>query len=101
MELLTLTVGKANPPDAIKSQRIETAAQQQRIITEQQKKLAEDQRKASELSRAQADMAYRREMSMSTEQFIALENIKMLGEVCSKSDCTFINGDASMMKVIK
>ena len=40
-----MNVGRVNPPDAIKSQRIETAAQEQRAITEQQTKLAEDQRK--------------------------------------------------------
>ena len=34
VKLVTMTVGKANPPDAIKSQRIETAAQEQRVQTE-------------------------------------------------------------------
>src|SRR4030088_1960082 len=31
VKLITMTVGKANPPDAIRNQRIETAAQEQRI----------------------------------------------------------------------
>jgi len=43
-----MTVGRANPPDAIKNQRIETATQEQRIQTEQQTKLAEVQRKSAE-----------------------------------------------------
>ncbi len=34
VELIDVTAGKANPPDAIKSQCIETAQQEQRIITE-------------------------------------------------------------------
>ena len=101
LELISLTVGKASPPDAIKNQRIETASEQQRIITEKQKKLAEDQRRDSELSRAQADMAYRKEMQMNTEQFIQLENIKMLKDVCSKSECTFITGETNTVKMLK
>jgi len=75
--LVTMTVGRANPPDAIKSQRIETAAQEQRSNTEKQRKLAEDQRRAAETSRAEADNAYREAMHLSPEQFIQLETIKM------------------------
>jgi regulator of protease activity HflC (stomatin/prohibitin superfamily) len=70
VQLLTMTVGKANPPDAIKNQRIETATQEQRIQTEKQTKLAEDQRQQAEQSRANADNAYREAMHLSPEQFI-------------------------------
>src|SRR5271167_3476859 len=82
VKLITMTVGKANPPDAIKHQRIETAAQEQRIQTEKQTKLAEDQRKMAEQSRADADNAYRESMHLSPEQFIQLEAIKMQAKVC-------------------
>ena len=99
IKLITMTVGKANPPDAIKHQRIETAAQEQRIQTEKQTKLAEDQRKMAEQSRAAADNAYRESMHLSPEQFIQLEAIKMQKEVCGKdgkATCTFIqNGGAT------
>lgn len=96
VKLVQMTVGKANPPDAIKTQRIETANQQQRQMTEQQRKLAEDQRKAAETSRAAADNAYRNAMSLSPDQFIALENIKMQRTVCAtESQCTFIAGDVT------
>ena len=91
VKLVTMTVGKANPPDAIKNQRVETAAQQQRIQTEIQTKLAEDQRKMAEQSRADADNAYREAMHLSPDQFIQLENIKMLKEVGTKG-ATFIVG---------
>jgi len=47
---------RANPPDAIKNQRIETATQEQRIQTEQQTKLAEVQRKSAEEARARQIM---------------------------------------------
>jgi hypothetical protein len=65
VKLITMTVGRANPPDAIKNQRIETAAQEQRIQTEQQKKKAEDARLQAETSRAGADNAYREAMHLS------------------------------------
>jgi regulator of protease activity HflC (stomatin/prohibitin superfamily) len=92
IKLIQVTVGKANPPDSIKSQRIETAAQEQRVNTEKQRKLAEDQRKAAELSRAEADNAYRVAMQLSPQQYIALETIKMQRDACSHSTCTFLVG---------
>jgi regulator of protease activity HflC (stomatin/prohibitin superfamily) len=95
VRLITMTVGRANPPDAIKSQRIETAAQEQRVQTEKQIKLAEDQRKAAEEARAAADNAYRQALGLSPEQFVQLEQIKMQREVCAHSACTFVvNGGA-------
>lgn len=98
VKLITLTVGRANPPDSVKNQRIETAAQQQRIETEKQKKLAEDQRMLAEQSRAAADNAYRQAMQLSPDQFLALEAIKMQQAVCGhegKSGCTFIQNGAT------
>lgn len=94
IRLLGVTLGRANPPDAIKNQRIATAEQEQRQKTEQQAKLAEDQRKAHEESRAAADNAYREAMHLSPEQYLQLENIKMLQNVCSGGRCTFISGGA-------
>ena len=98
VQLVTMTVSKANPPDSVKNQRVETAAQQQRIETEKQKKLAEDQRLQAEQSRANADNAYRESMHLSPEQFIQLETIKMQMTVCgpeSKTGCTFIQNGAT------
>jgi len=99
VRLVTMTVGRANPPDSIKHQRIETATQEQRIQTEKQTKLAEDQRLLAEQSRAAADNAYREAMHLSPEQFIQLEQIKMQASACGptgKASCSFIqNGGAT------
>jgi regulator of protease activity HflC (stomatin/prohibitin superfamily) len=97
VKLVTVSVGRANPPDAIKNQRIQTAEQEQRIQTEQQTKLAEDQRKLAETSRAEADNAYREAMHLSPEQYIELQRIAMLKSVCGaeKTGCTFIQGNAA------
>lgn len=97
IELVTMTVGRANPPDSVKNQRIETATQEQRIQTEQQRKLAEDQRASAETSRARADNAYREAMGLSPQQFIQLETVKMQREICGeqgKATCTFIQNGA-------
>lgn len=92
VQLISVTVGRANPPDAIKHQRVETATQEQRINTEHQRKLAEDSRLAAERSRAAADNAYRNEMRLSPDQFIRLEAIKMQQAVCGlpTSKCAFV-----------
>jgi len=97
--LIDLSLGRANPPDAIKTQRIDTATQEQRIITEQQRKLAEDQRKLAEQSRAEADAAYNLRMnaaggaSLPPELSLRLREIDMKREVCARANCTFWFGE--------
>jgi regulator of protease activity HflC (stomatin/prohibitin superfamily) len=101
VKLIAVTVGRANPPDSIKNQRIETAAQQQRILTEGQKKLAEDARKAAETSRAEADNAFRNAMQMSPDQYLTLENINMIHDVCkSGAKCTFISNGSKSQPIL-
>jgi hypothetical protein len=92
VRVLDMSLGRANPPDAILHQRVETAAQEQRINTEKQKKLAEDQRKMAEESRAAADQAYNQKMGLNSEQYVALQAIQMQREVCGKGTCTFLYG---------
>ena len=92
VRVLDVSLGRANPPDAILHQRVETAAQEQRINTEKQKKLAEDQRKMAEESRASADQAYNQKMGLNSEQYVALQAIHMQREVCAKGGCTFMFG---------
>lgn len=96
VKLVKVTIGKANPPDAVKDQRIETARQEQRKNTEDKRKLAEDARKEAESSRAKADEAYLKELGLSSEQFVALESLKMQREVCGAAEgkCTFVIGDS-------
>jgi regulator of protease activity HflC (stomatin/prohibitin superfamily) len=99
LKLVTMTVGKANPPDAIKNQRIETAAQEQRIQTEIQIKNAETQRKAAEEARAAADNAYRQAIGLSPEQYVQLKKIEMERDVCLRDKCTFIDNGAAVPTV--
>lgn len=95
VKLIQVTVGKANPPDAIKDQRIQTAQQEQRKMTEDQRRVAEDARLEAEKSRAKADNAYRDALDLSPQQFVAMEGYKVQREVCSREAggrCTFVFG---------
>ena len=103
IRLIQVTVGKANPPDAIKDQRIDTAKQQQRQKTEVERKLAEDQRKAAEQSRADADNAYREAIGMSPDQFIALAQINMMEKACAAdkaTPCTFVISSSATAPIV-
>jgi len=95
VRLIQVTVGKANPPDSIKSQQIETATQQQAILTQKQRRLAEGERKAAEQSRANADKAYQTEMGLSSDQFVMLEWFKAFREVCGGGRCTVVTNGAA------
>lgn len=99
VELIQVTVGRANPPDSIKDQRIATATQQQRQLTEHERKLAEDVRKAAEESRAAADNAYREALHLSPEQFLQMETINMQKDVCAKGNCTFVAGVPGLVAI--
>ena len=101
VRLIRLTVGKANPPDSVKDQRVKTAQEEQRRKTEDMTRQAEDARKAAEASRAAADNAYRGEMGLSPQQFVELERIHMMKDACSKETCTFIIGNASPVVTAK
>ncbi len=92
VRLIKVTVGKASPPDAIKTQRIKTAQEQQRQITEGETQKAEITRKTAEAARADADNAYRTQMGLNPEQFVQLQQIEMTKQVCGqpKSKCTFV-----------
>ncbi len=116
LELVQITVGRANPPDSIKDQRIATANQQQRKLTEQERERAEDQRQAAEKAAAAADNAYRTALGLTQEQFLVVESLEvqresiaalraqidMQREVCKSSPenaspCTFVVTGASGM----
>lgn len=102
IRLIKITVGRASPPDSIKNQRITTANEQQRQITETQTQKAEVTRKGAEEARADADNAYRQRLGLDSEQFVELQRIGMMRDVCKpkdgeKSPCTFIIGNGTAL----
>lgn len=103
VKLLSVTIGRAAPPQSIVDQRTETAAQQQRKNTMDATTQAEQARKAAELARAEADNAYRAEMQLSPEQYVELQRIQMQKDACGKPDraCTFIFGGGNPLINVK
>ena len=99
-DLIDITIGRANPPDEIKDQRVETARQEQLQKTEEQRRLAEEKRGLAESERARSDKAYVNEMGLNTQQFVSLETIKMQREVCAKSNCTFITNPGNLVPTL-
>jgi regulator of protease activity HflC (stomatin/prohibitin superfamily) len=96
VRLLSVTIGRASPPQEILDQRTATAEQQQREKTMEAQQKAEEARKGAEMARAAADNSYRSEMQLSPEQYVELQRIKMQGETCGKEgNCTFIFGNAT------
>jgi hypothetical protein len=95
VNIVNFTLGRINPPQMIKNQRIRTAEEQQRQQTELQTKIAEDNRKAAEAARADADDAYRQHMGLTPEQFVELQRINMMAKVCAEQHCTFVVGNAT------
>ncbi len=81
VEIQEVIIGKINPPDQIKTQLSETAAQQQRKKTEIEKTWAEIERKNSETKRAEADNAYRNALWLTPDQFLQNESIKAQKEI--------------------
>jgi regulator of protease activity HflC (stomatin/prohibitin superfamily) len=92
VQLLSVTIGRASPPQEILDQRTATAEQQQREKTMEAQQKAEEARKGSELARAEADNAYRVQMQWTPEQLIETKRIDMLKEACSRGTCIFGGG---------
>jgi len=90
VRLIRFTVGRANPPDSVKHQRIDTAAQEQRVLTMQKMTLAETERAKAEAKRAEADRAYQNGLGLDSAQFVQLRALDTLKEVCGDKNCTFV-----------
>ena len=92
IRIINITLGKANPPESIMTQRAETAAQQQKIETEGKRSLAEQARADAESKRALADRAYQQGLGITPDQYLRLEQIKAIREVCGNGGkCIFGN----------
>lgn len=78
VKVISVTLGKINPPAEVMTETNKTAAQVQRIATENQIVKAEQARAAAERARAEADLAYFKTMGMTIPQYLELETIKAM-----------------------
>lgn len=91
IEILGVNLGRAMPDPTVTKQMNQTVAERQRKLTMDQSDLAEQARKNSETSRAQADNAYRLALGMSSDDFVKLEQMKLLVEACKTAkECVLV-----------
>lgn len=98
VKIVRTTVGKANPPDSVKNQRVETAQEEQRALTQTKVEAAEIARKKAEQARAEADKAYIAQMGLSPEQFVELDRNRTIRDACvgDGKNCTLVVGGTAI-----
>ena len=91
VQVLGVNLGRARPDPTVLQQMNQTAAERQRSLTMQQADQAERARKEAEVSRAAADNAYRQALGMTSEEFVKLEQAKLLVDACkSAKECVLV-----------
>jgi len=81
VKLISVTVGKVNPPHEVILEAAETAKQQQVAKTQKQRELAEVARKQAEIAKAQADKAYAKTFGMTAKEYLQLRSIEIQKEM--------------------
>lgn len=99
IEILGVNLGRALPDPTVTAQMNQTVAERQRKLTMDQSDLAEQARKSSETSRANADNAYRLALGMSSDEFVKLEQMKLLVEACKTAkECVLVPQGTSVVR---
>lgn len=99
IEILGVNLGRALPDPTVTAQMNLTVAERQRKLTMDQSSLAEKARKESETDRAAADNAYRLALGMSSDEFVKLEQAKLLVEACrSAKECVLVPAGTNVVR---
>ena len=77
IEIRKVTLGKAQPPDDVIKETMQTAAQKQKELTQAARTNAENARKAAEEAKARADKAYMGTFGMSVDQYLKLRALEI------------------------
>lgn len=105
VDLIQVTIGAATPPDEVLVETQKTAAQNQSILTQEARAKAELARKDAEINKAIADEAYKRQMGMSTSEYLELRQLEIEKEkvelIKDKQNVSIIFGDVKPVKNVK
>ncbi len=74
--VIAVVIGSITPPKEVLQETSNTAAQEQRKLTEDKRKLAEDARRDAEKSKAIADSAYIKGLDITANEYIELRKIE-------------------------
>ncbi|MCW6598623.1 SPFH domain-containing protein [Yersinia ruckeri] len=93
IEIIGISLGKAQPEKKVLDSMNQTAIQQQRKKTLVASEEAEKQRKTEQAAKAEADQEYQKKMGLNTEQFVQLKAIEAYSEACKVSkNCILMQG---------
>lgn len=102
VKVLSVQIGKVNPPVEVLKQTSLTAAQKQRFKTETQRARAELARKEAEENRALADRSYQIKFGLTVREYLSLKALEIqeakIAMARDKKDVTLIMGDVIPMK---
>lgn len=102
VNVLSVQIGKVNPPVEVLKQTSLTAAQKQRFKTETQRAKAELARKVAEENRALADRSYQVKFGLTTKEYLHLKALeiqeKKIDMARDKQNVTLIMGDVTPIK---
>lgn len=101
VEVISVTTGAAKPNAGQLNEMNKTAAAIQAAITQQRMKEMEQARASAEEARAIADKQYQKTMNLSTEQFIQLKYIEMIGNKPDANIDVLIGSGATNMWSVK
>ena len=90
VEIINITLGRAQPNPNVLEQMNLTAAQQQRVKTLKEATLAEEQRKLEQEAVAAADNAYRNQMGLSPQQYLARQVAEINALACALAKACYI-----------
>lgn len=103
VKVVAVNIGKAVPPDDVLKESERTSAQKQAILTQNARKDAEDSRKAAEIAKANADKAYREQMSFSNAEYLRsqeLLNQTLLIQSGKNMNVSFFIGSSNAQPVV-
>ena len=90
VEIINITLGRAQPNPNVLEQMNLTAAQQQRVKTLREATLAEEQRKLEQEAVAAADNAYRNQMGLSPQQYLLRQVAEINAQACVQAKACYI-----------
>ncbi len=96
VEVMSVTIGAATPPDEVLEETRRTAAQNQSKLTQDARANAELARKQAEINKAIADKAYQNQMAMNIQEYLQLRQLEIEKEkvelVREKNNVTIVMG---------
>lgn len=96
IEIIGISLGKAQPEKKVLDSMNQTAIQQQREKTLIASTAAERQRKQEQAAKADADQEYQKKMGLNPEQFVQLKAIESYSEACKVSkNCIIMQGSGA------